>query len=104
MDRRRLLKLLAGSALLRPMDALAFADKLTSADDAFLDDMQRRGCLFFAEQASPHTGQVLDRAKWVNSDKRARPAKDGQHCSDRLRPLSPLHRRQAQVPAHHAGH
>jgi hypothetical protein len=71
MDRRKLLKLLAGSTLLRPIAALSFApsaNKLSSADDAFLDDIERRGCLFFAEQASPNTGQVLDRAKWVNSD------------------------------------
>jgi hypothetical protein len=67
MDRRRLLKLLAASAFLRPMATLASANKLASADESFLDDIQRRGCLFFAEQASPHTGQVLDRAKWVNS-------------------------------------
>jgi hypothetical protein len=71
MDRRKLLKLLAGSALIRPMGALALApssDKLAHADEAFLDDLQRRGCLFFAEQVSPNTGQVLDRAKWLNSD------------------------------------
>jgi hypothetical protein len=28
--------------------------------------MQRRGCRYFAEQASPRTGQVLDRARWQN--------------------------------------
>ena len=44
------------------------AYKLTSGDESFLDEMQRRGCLFFAEQAGPRTGQVLDRAKWVGSD------------------------------------
>ncbi len=37
---------------------------VAAADAAFLDDMQRRGCLFFHEQASPKTGQVLDRALW----------------------------------------
>jgi len=71
MHRRRLLKLLAGSALLRPTAALAFApsaNKLSSADEDLLDDIERRGCLFFAEQASPHTGQVLDRARWDNSN------------------------------------
>lgn len=35
---------------------------ITPEDIAFLDDMQQRGCLYFAEQASPSTGQVLDRA------------------------------------------
>ena len=39
------------------------AYKLTHEDIAFLDDLQRRGCMFFLEQASPDTGQVLDRAK-----------------------------------------
>ena len=70
MDRRRLLKLLAGTALLRPAVTFGFgpsANKLTSSDDTLLDDIERRGCLFFAEQASPNTGQVLDRANWVNS-------------------------------------
>ncbi len=70
MHRRRLLKLLAGSALLRPLSSLASApstNKLTPADEALLDDIQCRGCLYFAEQSSPHTGQVLDRARWVNS-------------------------------------
>jgi hypothetical protein len=32
-------------------------------DDAFLDDMERQGCLFFWEQANPKTGQILDRAR-----------------------------------------
>ncbi len=32
-------------------------------DEAFLDDLERQGCLFFWEQASPQTGQVLDRAR-----------------------------------------
>jgi hypothetical protein len=35
---------------------------LTADDSAFLDDLQRRGCLYFVEQASPVNGQVLDRA------------------------------------------
>ncbi len=35
---------------------------LTRADEAFLDDLERQGCLFFAEQSGPETGQVLDRA------------------------------------------
>src|ERR1035441_9655612 len=69
MDRRAILKLLAASALMRPMSALALGaspQSLSPADEAFLDDLERRGCVFFAEQASPHTGQVLDRAKWAN--------------------------------------
>jgi hypothetical protein len=66
MDRRVLLKLLAASALGGPWSGLAsFAEPLAPVDEAFLDDLQRRGCLFFVEQASPDTGQVLDRARWV---------------------------------------
>ncbi len=36
---------------------------LSQGDQAFLDDLERQGCLFFWEQASPLTGQVLDRAR-----------------------------------------
>jgi hypothetical protein len=70
MDRRTLLELLSATALSQPLSALALTpspDALTPADNAFLADLQRRGCLFFAEQAGPTTGQVLDRAKWSNS-------------------------------------
>jgi hypothetical protein len=35
----------------------------THEDEAFLDDLERQGCLFFWEQASPVTGQILDRAR-----------------------------------------
>lgn len=69
MDRRALLRLLAGSALAAPCAALAPApspDALTEAHRTLLDDIERRGCLYFAEQAGPRTGQVLDRAKWTN--------------------------------------
>ena len=70
MDRRALLKQLSALAVSRSMSALPFARSalsITSADEAFLDDLERRGCLFFAEQANPHTGQVLDRVTWINS-------------------------------------
>jgi hypothetical protein len=36
---------------------------LSSEDDAFLDDLERQACLFFWEQGSPATGQILDRAR-----------------------------------------
>ena len=45
---------------------IAFANepwKLSKEDEAFLDDLERQGCLFFWEQASAKTGQVLDRAR-----------------------------------------
>lgn len=69
MDRRVLLKLLAASALSGAWQDLAHAQSnntLTSADETLLDDIERRGCLYFAEQASPHTGQILDRARANN--------------------------------------
>jgi hypothetical protein len=64
MQRRDCLKLLAGAALLPTFAAHASYTPSTLApdDEAFLDDMQRRGCLFFAEQAGAKSGQVLDRA------------------------------------------
>ncbi|GAC1415486.1 MAG: glucoamylase family protein [Acidobacteriaceae bacterium] len=73
MNRRTALRLFAGSAAIPafglPFESLGSpSGSLTTADEAFLDDMQRRGCLFFKEQASPQTGQVLDRAKWAGSD------------------------------------
>jgi len=46
--------------------ALTLADqpwKPGSEDEAFLDELERRSCLFFWEQASENTGQVLDRAR-----------------------------------------
>ena len=67
MNRRSALKLLASTAALpllpsSPLLAKATAE-LTPADSVFLDDLQRRACMFFFEQASPTTGQVLDRAR-----------------------------------------
>ena len=70
LDRRQICKLLAASALAPMMNTSAFAASnrtLSAGEDVFLDDLERRGCLYFAEQASLSTGQVLDRAKWVNS-------------------------------------
>ena len=60
----------AGSAL-APAGFL-FADKpsepsepsnRSKEDEAFLEDLERQGCLFFWEQASATTGQILDRAR-----------------------------------------
>jgi hypothetical protein len=65
MQRRDLLKLMAATALAQPLTS--FAQKLALEDEAFLDDMQRRGCLYFVEQASPATGQVLDAASAGNT-------------------------------------
>jgi hypothetical protein len=77
MERRKFVRLLSAAALTRSLTAFpapprashtAPRFRLTRADDLLLDEIERRGCLFFAEQASPNTGQVLDRAKWVGSN------------------------------------
>ncbi len=41
---------------------------LRAADEAFLDELTRRGCLYFLEQADPDNGQVQDRARAVGLD------------------------------------
>jgi hypothetical protein len=71
MDRRHALKLLAATATLPALRASASlrqtstssATTLSPADTAFLDDLQRRACMFFFDQGSPASGQVLDRAR-----------------------------------------
>ncbi|HEY2860322.1 MAG TPA: glucoamylase family protein [Terracidiphilus sp.] len=40
------------------------ASRLNRDDESFLDDLIRRGCLYFYEQGSNTTGQVLDRARY----------------------------------------
>jgi hypothetical protein len=40
--------------------------RLSAQEDSFLDDLERRACLYFSEQASPVNGQVLDRAAWID--------------------------------------
>jgi len=67
VNRRSVLKAItlgAGCALLPT--SLGFATEgwtLSKEDEAFLDDLERQGCLFFWEQGSPNTGQILDRAR-----------------------------------------
>jgi hypothetical protein len=66
MNRRQMMigaAITAGCALLP--DAEASADefwKASNEDDAFLDELQFQGCMFFWEQGSASTGQILDRA------------------------------------------
>ena len=66
ITRRQILQSLAvaGGCALLPSNLLAAASwQPKSGDEAFLDDLERQGCLFFWEQASEKTGQVLDRAR-----------------------------------------
>ena len=70
MNRRNALQLLAAAAAapLLPAHAARPAAPLTHDDEAFLDEMQRRACLFFLEQAGEESGQVLDRASATITD------------------------------------
>ena len=66
ITRRQVLQSLAaaGGCALLPSNLLAAASwQPKSGDESFLDDLERQGCLFFWEQGSPNTGQVLDRAR-----------------------------------------
>src|ERR1035437_6013023 len=67
MSRRQMVKAVAAAAgcALGP-GVIAFANepwKLSKEDEAFLDDLERQGCLVFWEQGSAKTGQGLDRAR-----------------------------------------
>ena len=73
MDRRRALKLSAAAAfaglnLAKNFSAGAQHAALRTTDTQFLDELQRRGCLYFTEQADAKTGQVLDRARNTGMD------------------------------------
>ncbi len=74
MRRRECLRLMAGAVLLPGLRAFeGFAEgpldaTLSKADEAFLEEMERAGCLYFVEQASPANGQVLDRAAAFPTD------------------------------------
>lgn len=86
MKRRAVLQLLAGTLLLKPLPprgldldlrrAQAALPPLTRAAEAFLDDMQRRGCLYFREQVGAQSGQVLDRAAAISTPPHIAAARD----------------------------
>jgi hypothetical protein len=67
ISRRQVLRAMmtaAGAALLQPaVTRAAQAWQPGGQDEAFLDELERLGCLYFWEQASPQTGQILDRAR-----------------------------------------
>ncbi len=43
--------------------SLPLRAQMSAQDDLLLDDLERRACRYFIEQADPRTGQVLDRAR-----------------------------------------
>src|SRR6476660_3625478 len=66
MSRRHMLASTAGTigcALLPGKIIAAGSWHQSKEDEAFLDDLERQGCLFCWEQGSPSSGQVLDRAR-----------------------------------------
>ncbi len=66
ISRRRVLAAMVASAgyeLLPHNLASALAWMPARGDEAFLEELERRACLFFWEQGSSATGQVLDRAR-----------------------------------------
>ena len=76
-SRRRALQMLGGTAasavLLHGQSlfgAPVGAAQLAPAEDAFLDELERRGCQYFWDQASTKTGQVRDRAATVGKESR----------------------------------
>jgi len=70
LSRRSVLQMLSGAAAAAAVSACAEVSSsgLSAADEAFLDDMQRRAALYFWEQADATSGQVLDRAYANNTD------------------------------------
>ncbi len=87
LSRRRLLKGILGAATAVPFlgsatplssaEAQSFcgkglppATRLSAADEAFLEEVEKANFLYFAEQASPQTGLVKDRCTVNGSDKR----------------------------------
>jgi hypothetical protein len=67
MNRRQILKAMAavaGCTLLPGLESFAADNwKATREDEDFLDDLELQACMFFWEQGSPNTGQILDRAR-----------------------------------------
>jgi hypothetical protein len=53
----------AGCALFSSLGSATQTWTLSKEDESFLEDLERQGCLFFWEQGSPNTGQILDRAR-----------------------------------------
>ncbi|SEG22941.1 hypothetical protein SAMN05421819_2291 [Bryocella elongata] len=75
MHRRQALQLIAAAGVGAALPSQALRPhthsqaRLSPQDEAFLDDLERSGSLFFVEQCSPTNGQVLDRALWATDGK-----------------------------------
>ena len=70
LTRRDAMRLAAGAATAIALPWAAAQRALSAPEDAFLDDLERRGCLYFWEHASALTGQVKDRGKANGPDPR----------------------------------
>jgi hypothetical protein len=77
MNRREILRLLTAAATMAAggpsfralgerVGSHVASTTINLTDDAFLDDMQRRACAYFIEQAGTDSGQALDRAAASN--------------------------------------
>ncbi len=75
ITRRFALQLLAGAAAATAIPRCALGQarpRISTGDDALLDDMERRAALYFWEQVDPANGQILDRAYANNTDGKLR--------------------------------
>jgi hypothetical protein len=79
VTRRRALRLVAGATVAaraswgvgqQAAPAVGAAHGISTEQDAFLDEMERRGCQYFWDHASAKTGQVKDRGKATGPDPR----------------------------------
>jgi hypothetical protein len=68
--RRDAIRLAVAAAAVGTLPWTSAQPPLSSVEDAFLDELERRGCLYFWEHASARTGQVKDRGKATGPDPR----------------------------------
>ena len=81
ISRRKALAWMAGAsaATFAPkvmLGSVPLRSSIRKDDDAFLDEMERRACLYFTEQSSPVNGQVLDRAAFAGNQGKLDPRKN----------------------------
>src|SRR5262245_24340196 len=63
-----LIAIQADSSAFFPLNVRQFDARLSSDDEAFLEDLEHRAFLYFWEQADPGTGLVRDRARTDGSE------------------------------------